>query len=306
PARKTWFRIPAVVRTAAGTLVAFAERRDTMTSDDGNFDIVTTRSTDQGCTWSPYRVIGSDAANRVSNPAPILDRTTGAILLFSVVTQRPGGGGRGKGLYLQTSTDDGRTFTPLLQPPIRPGGTYKGGLTGHGHGVQLSVTHPGRLVVAMGYKISAGRYGAYGIYSDDHGATWRTGFDEPDTTGRVQLIEGTVAELPGGELFITFRDKADGVAVGSARRYAISTDGGAALAAPFKRLPLNVVSVQGGALALKGTYANHLLFSSPGLANPDLRRQMSVFVSTTKGATWGRRYQVELEDTPGSYSDLVQ
>jgi hypothetical protein len=33
---------------------------------------------------------------------------------------------------------------------------------------------------------------------------------------------------------------------------------------------------------------------------------MSVFVSTTKGATWGRRYQVELEDTPGSYSDLVQ
>jgi sialidase-1 len=306
PGRRTWFRIPAVVRTKAGTLVAFAERRDTTTSDDGNFDVVTTRSVDHGCTWAPYRVIGSDAANRVSNPAPILDVTTGKILLFSVVTPRSGGGGRGKGLYLQTSSDDGRTFSALLAGAVRPAGGYRGGLTGPGHGIQLTVRHPGRLVVPMGYRTSTGRYGAYGIYSDDHGATWRTGFDEQDTTGRVQLIEGTVAELPSGDLFISFRDKWEGATVGSARRYATSTDGGATLAAPFRRLPLKVVSVQGSALALKGTYANQLLFSSPADQTPNLRREMSVFVSTTKGATWGRRYQVELEDTPGSYSDLVQ
>jgi sialidase-1 len=306
PARKTWFRIPAVVRTRAGTLVAFAERRDRVTGDDGDFDVVTARSTNGGCSWSAYRVIGADAGNRVSNPTPIVDRTTGKILLFSVVAQRAGSGGKGRGLYLQTSSDDGRTFTPLLQRPIRPAGAYKGGLTGPGHGIQLSVRHPGRLVLPMGYKTPAGRYGAYGIYSDDHGATWRTGFDEQDTSGRVQLIEGTVAELPTGDLFISFRDKWDGAAVGAARRYAISKDGGTTLAAPFRRQPMNVVSVQGSALALKGTYANHLLFSAPADPTPNLRREMSVFVSTTRGATWGRRYQVELEDTPGSYSDLVQ
>jgi sialidase-1 len=305
PAHRRWYRIPAVVRTKAGTLVAFAERRDRTDSDLGNFDVVTVRSTDGGCRWSAPAVVGNDAANRVSNPAPIVDTTTGKVLLFSVVTPRPGSGGRGKGLYLQTSADDGRTFSPLLARPVRPAGAYKGGLTGPGHGIQLSVRHPGRLVLPMGYKTSAGRYGAYGIYSDDHGTSWRTGYDQQDTTG-VQFIEGTVAELPSGDLFVSYRDRRDGAQAGTARQAAVSTDGGTTLAAPFRRSSLPVVSVQGSALALKGTYAGQLLFSSPAVRDPRLRRQMSIFVSTTKGATWGRRYQVELEDTPGSYSDLVQ
>ena len=33
---------------------------------------------------------------------------------------------------------------------------------------------------------------------------------------------------------------------------------------------------------------------------------MSVFVSRTSGATFGKVYPVELESRPGSYSDLVQ
>jgi sialidase-1 len=250
-------------------------------------------------------VIASDAGNRVSNPSAMVDRTTGKILVFSAVTPMPGGAGKGKGLYLQTSSDDGRTFTSLLSRPVRPGGAYKGGLPGPGHAVQLSVSRPGRLVVPLGYKTPAGRYGAYGIYSDDHGATWTTGYDQLAPVG-VQLIEGSVAELPSGQLFITYRDKRDGVKVGATRHHAVSSDGGTTLSAAFRRSPLNIVSVQGSALALKGTYSNHLLFSAPAVTDINLRRQMSVFVSTTKGATWGRRYPVELQDTPGSYSDLVQ
>ena len=306
PAHRRWYRIPAVVQTKAGTLVAFAERRDRVLGDLGNFEIVRARSTDGGCRWSAPAVVGNDAGNRVSNPAPIVDVTTGRVLLFSVVTPRPGGGGRGKGLYLQTSADDGRTFSPLLARPVRPAGGYRGGLTGPGHGIQLRVTHPGRLLLPMGYKTPAGRYGAYGIYSDDHGATWRVGYDQLDTTGRVPFIEGTVAELPSGEVFVSYRERRDGSPAGTARQTAVSRDGGATLAAPFRRSSLPIVSVQGSALALRGRYAGRLLFSAPADRTATLRRQMSIFVSTTKGATWGRRYQVELEDTPGSYSDLVQ
>jgi sialidase-1 len=306
PGRRVWYRIPAVVRTKAGTLVAFAERRDRMDGDLGNFEIVRARSTDGGCHWSPPAVIGNDAANRVSNPAPLVDTTTGRVLVFSVVTPRPGSGGRGKGLYLQSSNDDGRTFSPLLARPVRPAGAYKGGLTGPGHGIQLSVTHRGRLLVPLGYKTPAGRYGAYGIYSDDHGATWRTGYDQQDATGQVPFIEGTAAELPSGEVFLSYRVRKDGAPAGTVRQVALSRDGGRTLAAPFRRSSLPVVSVQGSALALKGTYAGQLLFSSPADRTATLRRRMSIFVSTTKGATWGRRYEVELEDTPGSYSDLVQ
>jgi sialidase-1 len=306
PARHVWFRIPAIVATGTGALVAFAERRDTDSSDDGDFNVVTARSTDRGCTWSAATVIGDDAANRVDNPVPILDATTGDLLLFSVVTARAGGGGAGRGLYLQTSTDDGRSFSPLLSGPVRPAGTYHGGLTGPGHGVQLRVTHPGRLIVPLGYRTSAGRYGAYGIYSDDHGATWRTGFDQLDTTGDHDLMEGTIAERADGDLFISVRERRENAVAGTARQYAVSKDGGQSLAGPFRRLALPIVSVQGAALAPVGSHAGSLLFSAPADRTRNLRRDMSVFVSADGGTSWNRGYQVELESTPGSYSDLVQ
>jgi sialidase-1 len=307
PSQHTWFRIPAVVRTDAGTLVAFAERRDNNdTSDLGDYDIVTARSIDRGCTWSLYRVIGSDAANRVSTPVPIVDTTTGNLLVLSVVTPRPDSGGSGKGLYLQTSTDDGKTFSALLEHPVRPQGGYRGGLSGPGHGIQLSVTHPGRLILPMGYRAANGLYGAYAIYSDDHGATWNSGFHQQDTTGTVKFLEGTIAELPTGDLFISYRDKQEGAKTGAARKYATSKDGGESLSSPFARLPLNIVSVQGSALVLTGPQSNRLLFSAPADPTVTLRRDMTVFVSATSGTTWGKKYQVELESTPGAYSDLVQ
>jgi sialidase-1 len=303
PKRKVWYRIPSVVKTGRGTLVAFAERRDKELGDDGNFDVVTVRSTTNGCSWSRPLTVGNDGTSRVSNPVPIVDAVTGKILLFSVVSPRPGSTGTGKGLYLQTSSNDGRSFTPLLADQIHPAG-FKGGLTGPGHGIQLTVKHQGRLLLPMGYKTRSGMYGAYGIYSDDHGRTWKVGYDQQDRTGRYDLMEGTVAELPNGKLFITYRLRIDKAPAGTARRYAISSDGGKSLSQQFSRLKLNVVSVQGSALTLKGR--KELLFSSPADPTRHLRRDMSIFVSTTGGRSWGRRYQVELESTPGSYSDLVQ
>jgi sialidase-1 len=305
PAAHRWFRIPGIVKTRNSTLVAFAERRDRELGDLGDFDVVTARSTDRGCHWSAYRVIGNDGSSRVSNPVPMIDATTGNILVFSVVTPRSTSA-RGKGLYLQTSSDDGRTFSALLNHPVRPLGHYKGGLTGPGHGIQLTVTHPGRLILPLGYRTTSGFYGAYGIYSDDHGSTWRTGFDQQDTSGKNDFMEGTIAELPTGKLFISYRLKHDLAKAGTARQYAISSDGGASLSQHFTRLPLNIVSVQGSALAPVGPHRGQLLFSAPADTTRNLRRDMSVFVSTTGGRSWGRHYQVELESTPGSYSDLVQ
>jgi sialidase-1 len=179
-------------------------------------------------------------------------------------------------------------------------------LTGPGHGIQLSRTHPGRLIVPMGYRASSGLYGAYAIYSDDHGTTWHTGFEQQDTSGTVKFLEGTIAELPTGDLFISYRDKQEGAKTGAARKYAISKDGGSSLSAPFTRLPLNIVSVQGSALMLTGTTNNRLIFSAPADPSVALRRDMTIFVSATSGSTWGKKYQVELESTPGAYSDLVQ
>jgi sialidase-1 len=304
PKHRTWFRVPAIVKTRSGALLAFAEGRDRELGDMGNFDIVYTRSTNGGCSWSKYRVIGNDGRNRVSNPVPVVDQSTGDILLFSVIAQYKGPAHQG--LYLQTSTNDGLSFSPVLANRIRPLGAYKGGLTGPGHAIQLSVTHRGRIIVPLGYKTSKGLYGAYGIYSDDHGKTWRTGFDQQDTSGKYDLMEGTIAELPTGKLFISFRLKHDLAKAGTARQYAISSDGGESLDGHFRALPLKIVSVQGSALGLKGSHQSQLLFSAPSDRARNLRRDMSIFVSTTGGRSWSKGYHVRLESTPASYSDLVQ
>ncbi|MBT0773099.1 exo-alpha-sialidase [Kineosporia sp. J2-2] len=307
PSATLWYRIPSIVRTTRGTLVAFAEARDNNdTSDMGDYDIATARSTDNGCSWSAPKVIASDAANRVSNPSALVDAQTGDILLFSSVTVRENSGGQGKGLYLQTSTDDGKTFSPLLSTPVRPDG-LKSGLPGPGHGIQLTRTHAGRLIFPVAYRTKDGLYGAYGVYSDDHGKTWHTGFHQLQTARGTDTIEGTIAELDDGNLFISYREKRDQAAAGTARQWALSKDGGETLAGDgLTRSALPIVSVQGSALVPSGAYDNLLLFSAPGDKTRNLRRDMSIFVSTTGGRSWGSRYQLELQSTPGAYSDLVQ
>ncbi|WP_158589999.1 sialidase family protein [Amnibacterium setariae] len=306
PAKHVWYRIPAVVRTTAGTLLAFAERRDSMapSSDTGDTDVVVARSTDRGCTWSAPRVVAANGTDTVGNPAPVVDRDTGEVLLLTV--DRPRGGTSYHGLHLQRSSDDGRTFTPYDRAGKDlfrlPG--WAGGLTGPGHALQLaSGPHSGRIVVPIGYERD-GRAGAYAIVSDDHGATWSTGFD---SQGADHRQEGTVAELPDGRLWISYHEQSASIPVGRGRIAALSSDGGATLSTPFTRLGLPTVSVQASSLVLTGKHAGLLLVSSPGTPDPSVRRVMTIFTSRTAvpGASW-TRYPVALDDTPASYSDLVQ
>ena len=47
------YRIPGVVVTARGTVLAYCEARKYRTADRGEIEIHLRRSTDKGCTWSP-------------------------------------------------------------------------------------------------------------------------------------------------------------------------------------------------------------------------------------------------------------
>jgi len=306
PSKRIWYRIPAIITNAEGHLLAFAEKRDNDTSDMGNFDVVMRRSTDGGRTWGILRTIANDGANRVSNPVPVLDPTTGDVLLITSVRYASD---VYKGIFLQRSTDGGTTFTPLASSQIRPGGSWKGGLTGPGHGIVLTRgVHAGRVVVAMGYKRGS-YYGAYGIYSDDGGATWRTGYDQADTSGAIGYIEGTIAELPDGRLYIDYRDKL-ATTPGRTRLYAHSSDGGSSLSSGFRRQGgVKIHSVEGSALAATGTRGGELFFSAPAYtsaADRTLRRDMGIFLSRDGGVTWRSPYHVDLDSRPAAYSDLVQ
>src|SRR5690242_2845954 len=73
------YRIPAIVTTNKGTLVAFCEGRKSGRGDAGNIDVLATRSTDGGKTWSKPAVVWDDGDNTCGNPAPVVDRDTGTI-----------------------------------------------------------------------------------------------------------------------------------------------------------------------------------------------------------------------------------
>lgn len=51
------YRIPAVVVTGKGTILAFCEARKNSKADEGDIDIVVKRSFDQGETWGPMQLV---------------------------------------------------------------------------------------------------------------------------------------------------------------------------------------------------------------------------------------------------------
>jgi sialidase-1 len=306
--KRVVYRVPAMVVTNRGTVLAFAERRGSTSpaADTGDNEVVVARSTDRGCHWSAPRVIADQGRATVGNPVPVVDSRTGTVLLFTVA--RVAGATTARGLHLQRSTDDGRTFTRYSKArlDLTKVKGFHGGLTGPGHAIQLrsrKSPHRGRLVVPMAYKVG-NRYGAYGLVSDNHGRTWKVGYDTK-TDGR---IEGTVAELPSGRVWASYRNRNVKATVGTGRVGAFSRDGGSSLQGSLKRSGLPVVSVQGSSLGLRGRYGGKLLFSAPTGKDPSRRQGMGIFLSKSSGVgtRWGRPYAVAPKSQPAAYSDLAQ
>ena len=77
------FRIPSIVTTNKGTILAFAEGRKNSSSDSGDIDIVLKRSNDNGKTWGEIIIVRDDGVNVCGNPSPVVDRNSGSILLLS-------------------------------------------------------------------------------------------------------------------------------------------------------------------------------------------------------------------------------
>lgn len=318
------FRIPAVVRTARGTLLAFAEGRHTTTGDSGDIDVVLRRSADGGCTWDPLRVVAAGDGDTRGNPAPVVDPRTGQVVLVtsyndgSVSEDQIMRGqvteAQSRRVYVQRSGDDGRHFTRPheITAQVKPSG-WRWYATGPGHAVALARgPHRGRLVVAADHSAApragsadTGRearyYGGHAIYSDDDGHSWHLGFVDDSYTGHDNANETTAAQLPDGRLYFNARDQ-NGSSPGN-RLEAWSSDGGETLDAPYTVQPTlsKVPVVEGSVLQLPGGEAP-LLFSAPSV--PTARKAMALWTSTDQGITFDRI--LTLSDRKAAYSDLVQ
>ncbi|CAL9652170.1 exo-alpha-sialidase [Streptomyces sp. enrichment culture] len=310
------FRIPAIVRTTDGTLLAFAEGRVLDCGDAGDIDVVLKRSTDGGRTWGPLQVVNDGGGDTHGNPAPVVDRATGRVLLLETYNAGRTDGANcavpcARTPHLQYSDDDGRTWSAPrdLSAEILPPDWNSWYATGPVHGVQLTGgAHAGRLVVGVnaetwdGTRVTANH--AALVVSDDGGEHWRTGATDTwpvaaDGTFRQKPSELTLTERADGALLVSGREE-NGTDLGH-RTQALSRDGGDSFAAPFRALPdLYAPQVQGAVLRL----GDRTLLSVP--ADPDRRRTMTVRSSWDGGASWDSvdRGTVVTRDWSG-YSDLV-
>src|SRR5262249_44159803 len=76
------YRIPSLVVTAKGTLLAFCEGRKKSSTDSGDIDLLLKRSFDGGKTWTQTQVVWDDGEDTCGNPCPVLDARTGTIWLL--------------------------------------------------------------------------------------------------------------------------------------------------------------------------------------------------------------------------------
>ncbi|MEV5102932.1 exo-alpha-sialidase [Streptomyces massasporeus] len=308
------FRIPAVVATRTGDLLAFCEGRVGSRDDFGNIDVVLKRSTDGGRTWGPLQVAARNGDALAGNPAPVV-LDTGRVLLVHVrnaalatedaIRRGTVSAADGRRVWVRHSDDEGRTWSAareITRETKRP--EWRWYATTPGHAIQLTT---GRVVVPANHSLpptgtdngTEGRYnGGHCLLSDDAGATWRIGYVDDDTGGYINANETTAAELPDGRVYFNTRN--DSPSPGT-RADAHSADGGRTLVKPFRpQAGLTAPVCEAAVLQLRDP--DLLLYSGP--ADPGFRALMTIRASTDGGTTWRPAYTVD--GLPAAYSDLVR
>jgi len=225
------YRIPAIVMTNKGTLLAFCEGRKSSRGDAGNIDMLVSRSTNQGKTWSDPIVIWDDQNNTCGNPAPVVDQSTGVIwlpLTWNLGSDHEGhikaGTSKHPRLeYMTHSKDDGLTWSKPKQisDQVRKD-HWRWYATGPCNSIQLKRgKYKGRLLIPANHSDHSDKtkhpYRSHVFWSDDHGKTWTLGGVHEDRTN-----ESAVVELADGSILQSMRSYHGK----HNRAFATSSDGG--------------------------------------------------------------------------------
>jgi sialidase-1 len=305
------YRIPSIIKTQAGTLLAFCEGRKHSRSDTGDIDLVIKRSEDGGQTWSPQMVLWDDGENVCGNPCPVVDQRTGDIVLL--LTRNPGSeherdiqagtAPEGRTVWVCRSSDDGRTWTSPRQITHQTKASdWRWYATGPGVGIQLRHgPHAGRLVIPSNHSRpdpadpSEAIQGSHALYSDDGGENWAYSEQVFPECNESQMVE-----LSDGRLMLNMRSYGGP----KIRRVAYSSDGGETWTRPAvseliePRCQASMILFDPG----EASPRPWVLFSNP--ATDYSRRELVVRASPDDGDNWTASRMIE--PRYAAYSCLVQ
>jgi sialidase-1 len=308
------FRIPSIIQTGQGVLLAFAEARKEL-NDHAQNKIVLKRSKDHGDSWEKLRVIADAGRDSLNNPLVVQVAGTGKIILMyqqypftpaeavsdpdqwkshegqdfppnihEAAVREGFHGNKICRTFLIASEDDGNTWsqpTDITRGVKRPVyvTNYAGG---PGIGIQMRQgIYKGRLIMPF----SQGPWSdmrVYAVYSDDGGGSWRYGETAPnDLDGMPNEVQMT--ELSDGSILLNarpFKGK-------PYRMVSISRDGGETWSELIYDTSLEDPGCQGCILSLTGPGPEQngiLLFTNA--ADPKKRIKGTIRLSDDDGKSW--------------------
>lgn len=230
-----YYRIPALVVTTNGTLLAFADRRYNNRDDLPNrIEVEVTRSTNNGSNWSKRIKITPTSVSKTDgygDTASVVVRNSNTVLAL-VASHR--------GFQASTpsnpininvfrSTDEGLTWSKgeditsqiygaQCKDAVRS--KWYAAFVSSGNGVQLST---GRILFVLNVREDSQwnfkLFRNYVMYSDDGGYTWNVSKNAPKNT--VGGNEAKIVELADGRLLMSARPSS-----GNKRMHAYSSDRG--------------------------------------------------------------------------------
>lgn len=329
------YRIPGLVTTNAGTLVAVYDIRYNNSKDlQEDIDIGMSRSTDGGRIWEPMRVIMDmgeygglpQNLNGTGDPSILYDHTTNTLWVAALWmsgsapdkmlwwASQPGMTPQETGQFiLVKSTDDGLTWSE----PINITGQIKDPawqllLQGPGRGITLAdgtLVFPAQFKADVGVKaLDGGQYTCHStlVYSRDGGVSWQIG-----TGAKSNTTEAQVVQLSDGTLMLNMRDdrnradkgetngRAVAVTADLGKSWAIHPSSNSALPEPNCMASLIAADVKTGSAGKRV-----LFFSNP--ADKSSRIKMTVRMSADDGMTWPAANAIEIYAPQGyGYSCLT-
>lgn len=286
------YRIPALVITLDGTILAFCEARLHNGRDCDKIDILLRRSFDGGYSWEAPQTVIADGERTCGNPCPVIEGDSGTVILpFCKDNQQ---------IFVTRSHDQGAHWSEPEEITVNArdaNWSYVG--TGPGHGIQLS---DGRLLIPSWTDESEGpvtwapepNWGtiqsSYAFFSDDGGSSWQQG--SKMTTDASD--ECMAVETAPGQVYMNMRSRQDK----KCRAYARSDNGGESWSTVEYETTLVESCCQGSILKL----ADGTIVQVHSTALHE-RSHLQAHFSSDAGRTWPRRKMIFTG--LAAYSDIV-
>ncbi len=312
------YRIPALITAADGSLVAAADKRwDALNDLAAHLDVVVTRSTDNGKTWSaPITIAGANTTTGYGDPALVVDNVyhKGRILCVFASGAAFWGSTQSSPIAINVSysDDNGLTWsnpqdiTSQIYGYGAPLSGIYGAFAASGRALQLK---DGRIMFVIDARNTSSWGGTtlnYVVYSDNGGDSWNVSTNSPtpnstSSTATANADEAKVVELANGNVLMSIRNRNND----GKRLYAISEDRGMTWSTRADWGDFVATNCNGDVIYYTyesdGYSKNRMLHSIPSHAS--IRQNVSVKLTYDEGSTWA--YEKSICPGYSAYSSLT-